>query len=261
MPRLWRGLGNLGHPGVMMPFARYVDGDVTHLPMGYQFRPRRQQNLQRVSIPLTQVRRCRWSDSSSACLRPRPRICLANLGKITSPRQGELSASLHGEQIPTEDIGQFTYNTRYVPLDEVLERIEGNLVAPIEITFPLEYFRYVRWRSFPDNGQGPFFDQAEGVLTIAKLAYAEFELYGRGFAAESRYESKVVDLRQPAILGQVAMAVSKWRRQEGQMGRRATLARGCARPSPRTPTPRCECASGRAARTIPRLFLYLQRPR
>ena len=217
MPRLWRGLGNLGHPGVMMPFLRYVDGDINTFQWVTNFGPGGNKTSNEfytidpgAPLPLERfVLRLPPSEATDLFGEPWENYV---------PRQGELSATLLGEQIPTEDKGQFTYNTRYVPLDKVLGRIEGNLVAPIEITFPLQYFRYVRWRSFPDNGQGPFFDQAEGVLTIAKLAYAEFELYGRGFAAESRYESKVVDLGQPAILGQVSMAVSKWRRQEGQWG-------------------------------------------
>ena len=48
---------------------------------------------------------------------------------------------------------------------------------------------------------------------IRKLAYAEFELYGRGFAGASRFESQVIDLGQPVILGEVALGTSKWRRQ------------------------------------------------
>ena len=52
-----------------------------------------------------------------------------------------------------------------------------------------------------------------GVKINFALAYGEFELYGRGFAGQTRYVSHVQDLGQPATLGRVFMAVSKWRRQ------------------------------------------------
>ena len=135
MPRLWRGLGNLGHPGVMMPFLRYVDGDVNTFQWVTNFGPGGNKTSNEfytidpgAPLPLERF-----------VLRLPPAVATDLFGEPWEnyvPRQGELSASLLGEQIPTEDKGQFTHNTRYIPLDKVLSRIEGNLVAPIEITFP-----------------------------------------------------------------------------------------------------------------------------
>ena len=118
------------------------------------------------------------------------------------PRQGELSASpTHSANV--EGISE------YRPLDKVLGRIQENFATPIEFDFPLAYYRFIRWRTFPDaiarNSQPINF----------KLAYAEFELYGRGFVGESRFETKVADLGQAVILGRIEYAVSQWRRREG----------------------------------------------
>ena len=124
------------------------------------------------------------------------------------PHQGELTGSL----IETTDMllegrGENRYGESYKPLPIPLGSVEQHLVAPIIIDFPLQYLRFVRWRTFPDNPDAP------GVKINFALAYGEFELYGRGFADQTRYVSHIQDLGQPATLGRVFMAVSKWRRQ------------------------------------------------
>ena len=83
-----------------------------------------------------------------------------------------------------------------------LGRVDENLSAPIELDFEP---RYMRWRTLPNQTGG------SGV-THDKLGYAEFELYGRGFANESRFETTVADLGQPAIFNRVHFGVSRWRR-------------------------------------------------
>ena len=124
------------------------------------------------------------------------------------PHQGELTGSL----IETTDMllegrAENRYGESYKPLPIPLGSVEQHLVAPIIIDFPLQYLRFVRWRTFPDNPDAP------GVKINFALAYGEFELYGRGFAGQTRYVSHIQDLGQPATLGRVFMAVSKWRRQ------------------------------------------------
>ena len=119
------------------------------------------------------------------------------------PHHGELSGSA------TASSNLYPPKREYRPLDQVLGMVRDNLAAPIEMAFPLQYFRYVRWRTFPDAVS------RIGDFIIFKLAYAELELYGRGFAGESGFETQVVDLGRPAILGEVTFATSRWRRQEG----------------------------------------------
>ena len=48
-----------------------------------------------------------------------------------------------------------------------------------------------------------------------QIGYADLELYGRGFAGESSFRTTVQDLGAPAILGDVNVEISKWRRQSG----------------------------------------------
>ena len=87
------------------------------------------------------------------------------------PHQGELTGSL----IETTDMllegrGENRYGESYKPLPIPLGSVEQHLVAPIIIDFPLQYLRFVRWRTFPDNPDAP------GVKINFALAYGEFEL-------------------------------------------------------------------------------------
>ena len=131
------------------------------------------------------------------------------------PQFGELTGSWHGDQIAAEinygedraitnEFGEFR-KEEYRPLEVFLGRVSENLAAPIDISFDLQFLRYVRWRTL-NNNKGP------GRVTHDFIGYGEFELYGRGFAHDSRFEVRVVDLGEPAILGRVHYGVSRWRR-------------------------------------------------
>ena len=137
------------------------------------------------------------------------------------PRSGELSGADDEERIRLELRGQqndchlenkYICSTSYRPLEFLLGEVAENVTAPIVVSFPTRYLRYLRWRTFPDGvatsagvGSWPF---------VAKLAYAEFEVYGRGAAALSRYTTKSIDLGRPATLGKIELGVSRWRLDE-----------------------------------------------
>ncbi|MCY3761885.1 MAG: hypothetical protein OXH50_11600, partial [Gemmatimonadetes bacterium] len=137
------------------------------------------------------------------------------------PRSGELSGADDEERIRLELPGQqndchlenkYICSTSYRPLEFLLGEVAENVTAPIAVPFPTRYLRYLRWRTFPDGvatsagaGSWPF---------VAKLAYAEFEVYGRGAAALSRYTTKAIDLGRPATLGKIELGVSRWRLDE-----------------------------------------------
>ena len=134
------------------------------------------------------------------------------------PPGGELTGSQTEEHMLTRDLAEEGRHNpgrdiRYAPLDIELGGVEQNFFAPIVIEFPLQHLRFLRWKTRADNA-GEFVggnaDTRDGL--IPKLAYAEFEVYGRGFAAETLYTSRVVDLGQPATFGQVLWGVSYWRR-------------------------------------------------
>ena len=219
MPRLWRGFGSLGQRccGDMKATQLYVDGDVN--------------SFHSVTRLLNHKAYAEFYtiDVGGALPLERFMIQLPPTGTDKfgepwthyAPQNGELTGSWLGEQIPAEiengkkpdvtnEFGELRREEGYEPLDVTLGNIDENFTAPIDLHFSPQYLRYVRWRSWPerDSSGGAF----QGYVSFRKLGYAEFELYGRGFAHNSRFEAKVADLKQPAIVGSIQFGVSKWRR-------------------------------------------------
>jgi hypothetical protein len=115
----------------------------------------------------------------------------------------ELSGSLDAVRIEREQ------GDEYRPLDVMLARVEQNFDPIAEVRFPLQYFRFLRLKGFGDGfGVQEF---------LAKVAYAEVEAYGRGFAPDATYESKVVDMGRDVNVGRVIFEVSRWRKAEGRV--------------------------------------------
>ena len=81
----------------------------------------------------------------------------------------------------------------------------------------LSYYSHVRWVTYEDAEKltrfGVFSGSGCGIARA--LGYADLELYGRGFAATSSFRTTVLDLGVPAILGDVDIKISKWRREDG----------------------------------------------
>ena len=126
------------------------------------------------------------------------------------PPDGELSGSPDEAEISTEGhLPPRLEHHNYQPLRFLLGRVSQNIQAPIEVTFPRRYLRYLRWRSY--NVGTPGLDWGAGDNWI----YAEFEAYGSGFAADARYRSRVIDLGEPATAARVVFHASTWRRREG----------------------------------------------
>ena len=128
------------------------------------------------------------------------------------PPDGELSGSPDEAEISTEGhLLPRQEHHNYQPLRFLLGRVSQNIHAPIELTFPRRYLRYLRWRSY--NVGTPGLDWGAGDNWI----YGEFEAYGSGFAADARYRSRVIDLGEPATAARVVLHVGKWRRREGRL--------------------------------------------
>ena len=211
MPRLWRGFGVIGNRASSLPASPlYVDGDRTTLVSVtnylnnystsefYTFDLGGRLPLERFVLTLP------------------PAHLVDNFGEPWEnyvPVHGELSGSEFGEQLhdeftdaskSTTEFSTFRSGVTYPPLDQVLGAVQENLEAPIDIAFATQRLRYVRWRTFPDA--------AGQRVANAKLAYAEFELFGNGFAAESRLQTAAVDLGEAVLIGGVELGVSGWRR-------------------------------------------------
>ena len=128
------------------------------------------------------------------------------------PPDGELSGSPDEAEISTEGhLLPRLERHNYRPLRFLLGRVSQNTEAPIELTFPRRYLRYLRWRSYNVGTPGLDWGYEDNWI------YAEFEAYGSGFAAEARYRSRVIDLGEPATAARVILHAGKWRRREGRL--------------------------------------------
>ena len=128
------------------------------------------------------------------------------------PPDGELSGSPDEAGINTEGhLLPRQEHHNYQPLRFLLGRVSQNIQAPIELTFPRRYLRYLRWRSYNVGTPGLDWGYED------HWTYAEFEAYGSGFAAEARYRSRVIDLGEPATAARVILQAGKWRRREGRL--------------------------------------------
>ena len=113
----------------------------------------------------------------------------------------ELSGGLDGIAIQREQDGS-GHRTLEVPL----ARSEQNFEPITQVRFPLQYFRFFRFRLLGDDLEGQF---------LRRAAIAEMEVYGRGFVPEATYESRAVDLGREVNFGRVHIGVSRWRKEDG----------------------------------------------
>ena len=200
LPRLWRWTGNraLSH---YTPFSNFIDGDLETFSWQSPAHVDEEWYTIDVGAPVPAERfAIRMPDGVDRIGRP---------WAAYVPKAGELSASLTETAILGE--GDRPNWWEYQPLETVLGGVKQNLEAPIEIPFPLQYLRFFRWITYPEE------ILASGRKVIEALAYAEMELYGRGFAAEARYVTRVVDAVRPVSIGRLLMGVSRWRRQDGEL--------------------------------------------
>ena len=99
------------------------------------------------------------------------------------------------------------------PLENQLAYREANRDSVTEVRFPLQNLRYLRLLEVPDGVT------LDGQPIVVQSAYAEMEVYGRGFAPTATWESQIVDLGREVNFGRVVFEVSKWRKDGGASGR------------------------------------------
>ena len=222
MPRLWRGAGNSQSITHFQPVSTFVDGDrdtfvsKTNVGIGkpfseyYTIAPGAPLPLERFEIHLPLE-----FDPVTGEANP---DCCDRFGMPWSryiPHQGELSGStVETLEMLTEQENTHYQAPSYFPLTIPLGSVKGHLVAPLIIDFPLQYLSFVRWKTFADTGETDGAGNPLGMVHIwlHAIGYGELELYGRGFAGETRIITKVQDLGEPKTLGRVFMDVSKWQR-------------------------------------------------
>ena len=96
-------------------------------------------------------------------------------------------------------------------LDVPLAHEERNSAAITDIGFTLQNLRFLRLIAIPDG----FTLYGDPIVT--RLAFAEMEVYGRGFAPMATWESQIIDLGREVNFGKVVFAVSKWRKDGEQI--------------------------------------------
>ena len=127
----------------------------------------------------------------------------------------ELSATSDAGWIVEEGISETGYN----PLEHLLftTRQHYEPSGVVDIEFPLQYQRFFRIRAFPESVEicihSGIHENWRGEC-IRRLAWAEMEVYGRGFVPEATWESLVVDLEGEFSFGRVLLWTSRWRRTE-----------------------------------------------
>ena len=97
------------------------------------------------------------------------------------------------------------------PLENQLAYREANRDSVTEVRFPLQNLRYLRLLEVPDGLT------LDGQPIVVQSAYAEMEVYGRGFAPTATWESQIVDLGREVNFGRVVFQVSKWRKDGEQL--------------------------------------------
>ena len=96
-------------------------------------------------------------------------------------------------------------------LDIPLAREERNDAKITEISFPLQNLRFLRLIAIPDGFT------LLGEPIVSRMAFAELEVYGRGFAPRATWESQIIDMGREVNFGQVVFSVSKWRKDGDQV--------------------------------------------
>ena len=97
------------------------------------------------------------------------------------------------------------------PLENQLTYRAANRDSVTEVRFPLQNLRYLRLLEVPDGLT------LDGQPIVIQSAYAEMEVYGRGFAPTATWESQIVDLGREVNFGRVVFEVSKWRKDGEQL--------------------------------------------
>ena len=235
-PRIWRGVNPLGNPSFFP--LKYVDGDPgTADVFNEVIRVTQEYYTLDLGgrIPAERFRFYPPDGIDHVSDQPyRP---------YYNPSGFELSAGNDAEWVAEEgvDLLQKQYawavpDIEYEPLEEVLftTRQHYEPSGVIGIDFPLRFYRFFRLRAFPDSWDDCVVANPAVVRTaeccagsmgpgwrdfpcFIRLAWAEMEIYGRGFVPEASWESRVVDLGSEFNFGRVLFHASRWRRDGGQL--------------------------------------------
>ena len=217
IPRFYRGSGNFGSKTPGPTTTVMVDGDDTTWWSQENFGPggcKMQQEFHTLALggalPLERF-----------VLRMPPTEITDLFGRPFAeyvPKNGELSAGWLGAEGQTAEEqridligGGCCGQDSYEPFNDVLGNVQNNIESPLVFDFPLTYYSHVRWVTYED----PVGLETTSCGVARAIGYADLELYGRGFAAQSSFRTVVLDLGEPAILGDVDVNISKWRRGAG----------------------------------------------
>lgn len=94
-----------------------------------------------------------------------------------------------------------SFNQENVPIYSLLKRADFTRESKTELSFPLQFIRYVRL----------------DVTSANPFEIAEFQLFGSGFAPRGTYLSKVIDLGEPANFSRLHWTGEKLRQEDDSL--------------------------------------------
>ena len=210
MPRVWRGIGDIARPGHVALETEFIDGDINTFSISrgytagggkggvwgefYTLDLGAQIPVDRfVLVPPDGVDPY-FQDPYRPNYKFNQYQLTASNDKALVESQVETAGGVQGVECACPDY--------YQPLDIPLASVNQNFDPVINVTFPLQYLRFLRMRLIPDS-----------FGSFNRFAIADFEVYGRGFVPKATWESAVIDLGQVVNLGRVVLGISKWRRE------------------------------------------------
>ncbi len=108
-------------------------------------------------------------------------------------------------------------NQPYRPVGPFIADVVENFSARVQIDFPRQYVRFVRYRrklSLLDSAAGQTFGSGSGAAF--KGSIADFELFGEGVPRQAVYRSKIFELGEPLNFGRLFWTATALRRVDGE---------------------------------------------
>ena len=109
-------------------------------------------------------------------------------------------------------------NQPYKPVGPLIADVNNNFSARVQIDFPRQYVRFVRYRrklSLLDTAAGQTFGSGSGAAF--KGSIGDFELFGEGVPRRVIYRSQIFDLGAPVNFGRLFWTTTPLRIVDGEL--------------------------------------------
>ena len=120
--------------------------------------------------------------------------------------------------ISAEGKAEWLEQTSYQQVGTVVASVAENFAANVQIEFPRQYVRFVRYKrltSLLDGAQGNTTSTSSGQAFAGTIA--DFELFAEGVPRRAVYRSRIFELGQAVNLGRLHWAATPMRRIDGEL--------------------------------------------